>query len=99
MLYLYQVNEISVNYKGNKMSDPNGLKWSECPKCKKCGFTEDTENCVYCGFDIEDAKYQWECLERELDNQSDVEYVNRVAKLKTEARIEEISDKLIIKRK
>jgi len=46
-----------------------------------------------------DLLWERDCIKRELENQKDTEYVNRIAKLKAEAQIEEISDKLVIKRK
>ena len=76
------------------MTNPRDLKYTECPKCKEYGFHEDSECCCYCGFDIEDAQFQWECERLEKLSQNDSEYVNRIAKQKTESYLEEINDKL-----
>ena len=46
-----------------------------------------------------DLLWERDCIKREIANQNDTEYVNRVAKLKTESYLDEISDKLVIRRK
>ena len=46
-----------------------------------------------------DLLWELECVKLEIEKQNDTEYVNRVAKLKTEAYLDEISDKLVIRRK
>ena len=46
-----------------------------------------------------DLLWELECVKLAIENQNDTEYHKRVAKIKTEAYLDEISDKLVIGRK